>query len=461
MIIEQYYIECLSQASYLIGDETTGRAIVVDPRRDIGDYLADAEKYGLTIEGVINTHFRADFVSGHLELVEATAAWIGFGAAAETDYPIRRLVDGEHISLGQVDLEILATPGHTWESISVVVRQHPGAAPTAVLTGDSLFIGDVGRPDLVNIGDSSTEDLARAMYHSIHEKLFALPDEIVVLPAHGAGSACGKNLSAELISTIGEQRHTNRGSAHERRRVCRADHGRAAVQPGVLLRRRGDDKRCHELLEQDREISAPVSPVQRLRRCPSTPAPLCWTPVQWKKKDFDGGHLRGSVNVGFDGRFAETAGMAADVGEKIALVTYPGDDQAAAIRLARIGSDNAVGFLNINHNGDFPAELSDLVRTAPWVTAAELDDAGRGRGGIDRHSQSGRARLGTIPGAVHIPLAQLRTRMTEIPAGKPVVVHCAGGWRSSVGASLLRAAGLDDVSDLAGGYTGWAETHAA
>ena len=209
MILEQYYIECLSHASYLIGDETTGRAVVVDPRRDITEYLADAAEYGLTIEGVINTHFHADFVSGHLELVDATGAWIGFGEAAETDYPIRRLAHGEHISLGEVDLEILSTPGHTWESISVLVREHPGAAPKAVLTGDSLFIGDVGRPDLVNIGDSSTTDLARAMYHSIHDKLFKLPDEVTVMPAHGAGSSCGKNLSTELTSTIGEQRRTN------------------------------------------------------------------------------------------------------------------------------------------------------------------------------------------------------------------------------------------------------------
>ncbi|MGW3484403.1 MBL fold metallo-hydrolase, partial [Rhodococcus indonesiensis] len=167
MILEQYYIECLSHASYLIGDEGTGRAVVVDPRRDVGEYLDDARQHGLTIEGVINTHFHADFVSGHLELVEATGAWIGFGEAAETDYPIRRLRDGEHLSLGEVDLEILATPGHTWESISVLVREHPGATPTAVLTGDSLFIGDVGRPDLVNLGESSTEDLARAMYHTV------------------------------------------------------------------------------------------------------------------------------------------------------------------------------------------------------------------------------------------------------------------------------------------------------
>lgn len=193
MILEQYYIECLSHASYLVGDETTGRAIVVDPRRDISEYLADAERLGLHIEGVINTHFHADFVSGHLELVEATGAWIGFGEAAETEYPIRRLKHGERISLGEVEIEVLSTPGHTWESISLVIREHPGASPTTVLTGDSLFIGDVGRPDLANLGDTSNTDLARAMYRTIHRTLLNLPDSVVVMPAHGAGSSCGKN----------------------------------------------------------------------------------------------------------------------------------------------------------------------------------------------------------------------------------------------------------------------------
>jgi rhodanese-related sulfurtransferase len=179
-------------------------------------------------------------------------------------------------------------------------------------------------------------------------------------------------------------------------------------------------------------------------------------------EDFAAGHLRGSVNVGFDGRFAETGGMVADVDEKIALVTYPGEEQLAAMRLARIGSDNAVGYLNVDHDGVFPAELSDLLRTAPRVTAAELDRMlARDAVTLIDIRNPGELDVGVIPGAVHIPLAQLRSRLGEVPAGKPIVVHCAGGWRSSVAASLLRAAGLEDVSDLAGGYTGWAQAHAA
>jgi glyoxylase-like metal-dependent hydrolase (beta-lactamase superfamily II) len=457
MILEQYYIECLSHASYLIGDETTGRAVVVDPRRDITDYLADAAKYGLTIEGVINTHFHADFVSGHLELVDATGAWIGFGEAAETDYPIRRLADGEHISLGAVDLEILSTPGHTWESISVLVREHAGAEPTAVLTGDCLFIGDVGRPDLVNIGDSSTSDLARAMYHSIHEKLLKLPDEVTVMPAHGAGSSCGKNLSTELTSTIGEQRRTNPSvqPMSEDAFVALITEGQPAA-PAYFSVDAAMNKRVHPLLDQTRRIPA-LSPAQIRQALEDGVRLLDARSVE----DFAAGHLRGSVNVGFDGRFAETGGMVADIGDRIALIAYPGEEQDAALRLARVGSDNAIGYLNVDREGVFPTELSDLVRTAPRVTARELDGllAEDAVVLVDIRNP-GEVEQGRIPGSIHIPLAQLRARLDMLPTDKGIVVHCAGGWRSSVAASLLRAEGFENVSDLDGGYAAWANSHA-
>jgi hydroxyacylglutathione hydrolase len=458
MILEQYYIECLSQASYLIGDETTGRAVVVDPRRDIGDYLADAKRYGLTIEGVINTHFHADFVSGHLELVEATGAWIGFGEAAETDYPIRRLADGEHISLGEVDLENLSTPGHTWESISVVVRARPGAEPTAVLTGDSLFIGDVGRPDLVNLGDSSTADLARAMYQSIHAKLLALPDEVTVMPAHGAGSSCGKNLSTELTSTIGEQRRTNPSvqPMSEEAFVYMITHGQPAA-PSYFTVDAAMNKHVHPLLDQSRKIPQ-MTPVQIRAALEAGIRVVDARSVD----DFSAGHLRGAVNVGFDGRFAETGGMVADVGEKIALITYLGEEQFAALRLSRIGSDNVIGYFNVDHDGAVPVELADLVRRAPRVTVTELDRllAEDAVTLIDIRNP-GELQNGVIPGAIHIPLAQLRVRANELPTDKPIVVHCASGWRSSVAASLLRAQGFRQVSDLVGGYNAWSRAHAA
>jgi len=457
MILEQYYIECLSHASYLVGDESTGRAIVVDPRRDITEYLDDATKHGLTIEGVINTHFHADFVSGHLELVEATGAWIGFGENAQTDYPIRRLADGDHVSLGRVDLEILSTPGHTWESISVVAREHSGAQPTAVLTGDSLFIGDVGRPDLVNIGDSSTTDLASAMYHSIHDKLMKLPDDVTVMPAHGAGSSCGKNLSTELTSTIGEQRRTNPSvqPMSESDFIELITHGQPAA-PAYFSVDAAMNKRTHPLLDQARKIPALSS--RQIRQALADGVRVL---DARSVEDFAAGHLRGSINVGFDGRFAETSGMVADIGDKIALIAYPGEEQDAALRLARVGSDNTVGYLNVDRGGEFPAELSDLVQTASRVTVGELDgllveDAVV----LVDIRNPGEVEQGKIPGSVNIPLAQLRARLDLLPTDKPIVVHCAGGWRSSVAASLLRAHGFDNASDLDGGYNAWLDVHA-
>lgn len=456
MILEQYYIECLSHASYLIGDESTGRAIVVDPRRDIAEYLDDAVEYGLTIEGVINTHFHADFVSGHLELVDATGAWIGFGEAAETDYPIRRLRDGERISLGEVELEILSTPGHTWESISVLVRENPSATPTAVLTGDSLFIGDVGRPDLVNLGDGSAADLARAMYHTVHDKLLTLPDQVTVMPAHGAGSSCGKNLSTDLTSTIGEQRRTNPSvqPMDEEAFVALVTHGQPAA-PSYFSADAAMNKRVHPLLSRDHVVPELTPATVRAELVAGTRV-LDARSVD----DFAAGHLRTSVNVGFDGRFAETGGMVAEVGARIVLIAYPGDEQEAAMRLARIGSDHVIGYLSVDRDGLFPAELAELVRSAPRTTVDELVEllAVDGVTLVDIRNP-GEREFGTIEGAVPIPLAQLRTRLEQVPTDKPIVVHCAGGWRSSVAASLLRAQGFDRVSDLLGGYDAWSEAH--
>src|SRR5487761_1347173 len=206
----QYYLDCLSQASYLIGDERSGRAVVVDPRRDVEIYLADAAEAGLRIELVIETHFHADFLSGDLELAALTGAEIAYGAAAVADFPIRHLADGDRISLGEVTLEVLETPGHTPESISLVVWERlDDPAPYGVLTGDTLFIGDVGRPDLLGSVGFTAEDMARRLYRSLHDKLLPLPDSSRVFPAHGAGSACGRNLSTEKSSTMGQQRLRN------------------------------------------------------------------------------------------------------------------------------------------------------------------------------------------------------------------------------------------------------------
>jgi hydroxyacylglutathione hydrolase len=281
---------------------------------------------------------------------------------------------------------------------------------------------------------------------------------VTVMPAHGAGSSCGKNLSAELTSTIGEQRATNPSvqPMTEDDFVELITHGQPAA-PSYFTVDAAMNKRIHPLLDQARTIPA-LTPAQIRTALDDGVRMVDARSVD----DFAAGHLRGSINVGFDGRFAETGGMVADIGDKIALIAYPGDEQTAALRLARVGSDNVIGYLDVDHGGVFPAELSDLVRTATRVTVGELDNllAEDAVILIDIRNP-GEVEQGSIPGAVHIPLAQLRSRLDLVPTDRSIVVHCAGGWRSSVAASLMRANGFEHVSDLVGGYNAWAQARAA
>lgn len=452
MILTQYYLQCLSQGSYLIGDESSGQAIVVDPRRDIGEYLDDAAAQGLSIVGVINTHFHADFVAGHLELAEATGAWIGYGRRAETEYESRKLSHGEHVSLGEVDIEILETPGHTWESISLLVREHAGAAPYAVLTGDALFVGDVGRPDLAVSVGASADELARALYHSIHEVLMKLPAQTRVYPAHGAGSACGKNLSTELDSTIGAQQMTNLSvqPMSEDEFVERITTGQPAA-PEYFAVDAVLNRRDRAVLSGDRVLTA-RSPAQ-VRADIAAGVQVVDTR---SPEEFARGHLRGAVNVGIDGRFAETSGMVVRHDDQILLVSGSQREAEAAMRLARIGFDQVVGYLE-DLDSAF-AELTDLMQRSRRVGPEEFE---RKRTKDDVAvldvRNPGERDDGAIPGSLHIPLAELVRRRQEVPGDKQVIVHCASGWRSSVAASALRALGHDDVADLTGGYDGWKE----
>ena len=456
MILEQYYISCLSQGSYLIGDESSGQALVVDPRRDIEDYLADAERYGLTIVGVVNTHFHADFVAGHLELAARTGAWIGYGRRADAEYAIRRLAHGERISLGDVEVEVLETPGHTWESISLLVRERASdEVPAAVLTGDALFVGDVGRPDLAVSLGVSADELARALYSSVHDVLMVLPDDVRLLPGHGAGSACGKNLSDELQSTIGAQRDTNPSVQPMSEDVFVAMI--TAGQPSAPAYFAVDAVLNRQLRHTVTGLhhSVPLSP-EDVRTAIESGVRVLDTRTP---DDFAAGHLRGSVNVGADGRLSETTGMVLAHDEPIVTVTEPGREDEVMMRLARIGFDSVRGHL------DDPAhsfvELADLVETGARIGIEELA-AAQDAGVLTLLDvrNPGEVADGAIPGSVHIPLAELVRRHDEVPSDRPVVVHCASGWRSSVAASALRAHGHDDVSDLRGGYDAWDDAHA-
>lgn len=455
--LRQFYLGCLSHASYLVGDTSTGRAVVVDPQRDIQQYLDDAAAHGLAIEAVIETHFHADFLSGHLELAAATGASIvfGAGAAGRAQFPITTVRDGDVMDLGEVRLEFLETPGHTPESICIVVREHAAAAPHAVLTGDTLFIGDVGRPDLLASFGATAEDLGRMLHRSLHEKLLTLPDDTRVLPAHGAGSACGKHLSTETVSTIGEQRRTNH-----------------ALQPMAA-----DD--FVAMVTEGQQAAPPYFPYAAVRnreqRDPfeaGSPLPGLGLDEVLAARDrgavvvdarddttFAQGHLRGSINVGLSGRFAEYVGDVVAPGTPIVLVTPDGAEEEARTRLARIGFDTVVGALREPEAA--MATRPEIVEMASRLTVAQLADARRRIPDLQVVDvrNPGEVSAGMIPGARHLQLPQLVGRLAELDGSVPTVVHCAGGYRSSIAASVLRAHGFADVSDLIGGYNAWAAAH--
>jgi glyoxylase-like metal-dependent hydrolase (beta-lactamase superfamily II)/rhodanese-related sulfurtransferase len=451
MYFRQYELGCLSLFSYLVGDETTGRAVVVDPQRDVSQYLADAEAHGLTIGRVIETHFHADFLSGHLELAEATGAAISYGEDARADFPIETLRDGERLSLGDVNLEILATPGHTPESISVVVRETADAEPWGVLTGDALFIGDVGRPDLLASIGWTADLLARRLYRSLHDKLLPLPDETRVYPAHGAGSACGKSMSTESVSTIGEQRRTNYAlqPMTEDEFVETVLQGQS-VAP-LYFSYAADSNRRERPLLDDHE------PVRRLDLDDVLAAQQEGAVVLDTRtpEAFATGHVRGSLHVSLDGRFAEYAGDVVRPDQQVVLVADAGRETEAKVRLARIGFDAVVGAFV-----DPEASLAERPEHAARAARVSATDLAEWRASdpsvqvVDVRNPT-EQEDGMVPGARSVPLATLLDRVGELDPERPTVVYCAGGYRSSIGASVLRAHGFTSVADILGGITAW------
>jgi hydroxyacylglutathione hydrolase len=452
----QYYLDCLSHASYLIADETTGRAVVVDPQRDVAEYLADAREFGYTIELVIETHFHADFLSGHLELAKATGAKIVYSSVAETEFESMGVADGERYSLGEVTLEFRHTPGHTPESMSIVVYEHPGdEVPYGVLTGDALFIGDVGRPDLLASIGFTREELAEKLYDSLHNKLMTLPDATRVYPAHGAGSACGKNLSTDLWSTMGEQKETNYAlrAADKATFMELVTEGQPPA-PNYFVYDAILNRKDRELLDETKMPTAMT--YEQVLDALESGAVL----VDGRgPEDFALGHLRQAINIGLEGRYAEFAGSVLPSDVDIVLFTEPGQEMEAKNRLARIGFDRVIGYL------DKPFEVMlehrDDVQVASRLTAKAFDERASELADLQIVDvrNPGEVAAGAIPDAVAIPVGQLPGRVSELDPARPTVVYCAGGYRSSVAASLLRQHGFADVSDILGGYGAWDDAH--
>jgi glyoxylase-like metal-dependent hydrolase (beta-lactamase superfamily II)/rhodanese-related sulfurtransferase len=455
MILKQFYLNCLAHASYLIGDEETGTAAVVDPQRDIDGYLAFASAHGLRIAHVFLTHFHADFIAGHLELRDRTGAAIYLGAAARAEYDFRPLHDGDAVEFGRVRLTALETPGHTPESISILVYDLAESAttPQAVLTGDTLFVGDVGRPDLRAALGWSAADLGALLYSSLRDKLLPLPDASLVYPAHGAGSLCGKAISKETVSTIGEQRRSNYALQPMSQAafidLVTADQPDAPAYftyDAVLNSRERptlDEALARELrpLTIDTLLAEQARGVQVL----DTRDPA----------EFAAAHLAGSINIGLIGQYATWAGTVLTRDRPIAIVTDPGAEMESALRLGRIGFDHVIGYLEggLASADAAAARIVTTERVGADVAASRLASA-TPPVIVDVRAASERAQK-RIEGSVHIPLNHLADRLSEIPADRPVLPHCAGGYRSSIAASLLQRDGFTQVSELAGGIAAW------
>lgn len=453
MIFTQHYLGCLSHASYLVADSATRRAVVVDPQRDIDIYLEQAAAEQLTIERVIETHVHADFLSGHLELASKTGAVISYGAGADVAFPIDELRDGRRIPLGDVTLEIRSTPGHTPESISIVVYEHADdEVPYGVLTGDTLFVGDVGRPDLLAsvAAQWSADTLARELYHSLHDKLLHLPDATRVFPAHGAGSSCGKQLSTETSSTIGEQRRTNYAlqPMSEDAFVAAVTEGQP-TRPQYFAYDARRNREVRALLDEQSPPPLALDDVLDLQRGGAVLLDAR------EPADFAAGHLRGAVNVALQGRFAEWSGEVLGPDEQIVLVGDPAIAVEAKLRLARVGYDGVVG--QLADPAAVFATRPDVVETSSRLTIEQLAELR----GLEPELQlvdvrsPGETAAGALPGAREIPLPALTDSLAALDAAVPVVAYCASGYRSQVAASVLSHAGFVDVSDLLGGFAAW------
>jgi hydroxyacylglutathione hydrolase len=460
VILKQYYLGCLAHASYLVADEGSGQAAVVDPQRDVDEYVEDARRLGCRIGHVFLTHFHADFVAGHLELRDREGARVYLGARATAEYEFTPLRDRESVELGQVRLEVLETPGHSPESISILVYDlaEDEQRPRALLSGDTLFIGDVGRPDLRASLGWSAEELGGMLYDSLHDKLLALPDEVLVYPAHGAGSLCGKNLSTDTVSTIGVQRRYNYAlqpmSRDEFVRVVTAEQ---PDTPAYFTYDAVLNAKERPTLEQALEEELRPLSLEEALALAAQGAQLL---DARDPADFAGAHLAGSVNVGLGGSYATWAGTLLEHERPILLVTEPGREQEAAMRLGRIGFDNVAGYLDGGMQALEPRP--DLVGRTERITAGTLAERlRRAESPLVLDVRTEREwREQRIEGSLNLPLGRLLERLDEVPRDRQLVVQCATGYRSAIAASLLRRHGLDRVADLVGGISAWSASTA-
>ena len=440
MKFKQFYLGCLSHASYHIGSR--GEAAIIDPQRDVQQYLDEAAAHGQAIKYVIETHSHADFVSGHVELAAKTGAQIVYGQRAKTQFPTLKVKDGDELSIGSVRLKFLETPGHTPEGITIIAGEE--GSSLKMFTGDTLFIGDVGRPDLVGSKGFTAEEMGEMLYDSLRDKILPLPDETEVYPAHGAGSLCGKSLSKETWSTLGEQRRFNYAlqpmTKEEFVKIVASD------QPEVPMY-------FPRSAAKNLEGSAPLHEVAKPREL-TTDELLGFDGVVVDVRtnsEYGAGHVPNSINIGLGGQFASWAGTLLPIGTPIAVVAN--DQQQvdeAVMRLARVGHETVGGYVLI---GDYSGQKK-VIRQVPVAEVAALTTSERDLQFVDvrrvAEHTAGRAARTT-----NIPLDKLAAEFDRLDPAAPTYVICQGGYRSSIGTSILENAGFRHVFNVAGGTTAW------
>ena len=455
MVIEQLYTGCLAQGAYYI--ESDGEAAIVDPLRETGPYVRKAEKAGAKIKYVFETHFHADFVSGHIDLAKKTGATIVYGPTANTAYAVHTATDGEVFKLGSVWIKALHTPGHTLESTTYLLLDETGKEH-AIFTGDTLFIGDVGRPDLAIKGDLTERDLAGMLYDSLHTKIMPLPDDVIVYPAHGAGSACGKNMSKETTDSLGNQKLFNYAlRAHSREEFVEQVLDGLGKAPAYFAQNARLNKEGYEPIDQVMQRGS-----QALSTAVFEAAVNETGAVVLDVRDaveFAGGFIPNSINIGLNGQFAPWVGaLIPDLTQPIALVTPAGLEVDTVMRLARVGYDQCIGYLA----GGFATWQQAGKETDTIVSVSAQTFADR----LKQHPDAlvvdvrkpAEFDAEHVAGAENMPLDALNDHLARLPRTQPVYVHCAGGYRSMVANSILKARGFDNVVNVEGGLAAIKQT---
>ena len=449
MYIQQLYTGCLSEAAYYI--ESEGEAAIIDPLRDIEEYLVLAKKRKATIKYIFETHFHADFVSGHLDLAQASGAPIVYGPETETSFPIYRAKDGEVFKLGKLTIEVLHTPGHTIESSCYLLRDANGN-PHAIFTGDTLFVGDVGRPDLSS-GNLTREELASMLYESLKKKIAPLPDSIIIYPAHGAGSSCGKNLGPDTYSTLGEEKKTNYAlrAATKEEFIKEVTEGLNAPPQYFAVNAR-INKEGYESLDEVMENGLKALNLEAFKELIGEDDTICLDTRT--STEFTKGFIPGSISIGLDGRFAEWAGSLLPFDKPFVLVTEPGKEKESVVRLARVGFAQMSGYLDGGFetwkNSGEPIDLvvnidaDEFAMDLPFDPKLKVVDVRRETEFADGH----------VAGARNIPLETLTDlgNMAEFNDTDNIYIHCASGYRSTIASSLFKRQGIHNLHNIVGGW---------